>query len=108
MDASTAAPATTEITLRSFEFRPAELRVEAGTTVTWRNEDDILHTATSGTVGEQGVPGVSEDTPAEPDGVFDIQLDGSGSTGTYTFRDAGTFAYFCEIHNGMSGTIRVG
>ena len=102
------ATTTTEVALRSFEFVPVELDVAAGTTVTWKNEDDILHTATSGTVGEQGVPGVSEDTPPKPDGLFDVQLDGRGSTGTFTFSESGTFAYFCEIHSGMAGTIRVG
>ena len=104
---ATAAPATTEVALRSFEFVPVELDVAAGTTVTWRNEDKILHTATSGTAGEQGVPGVSEDAQPEPDGLFDIQLDGAGSMGTYTFDDPGTYSYFCEIHSGMAGTIRV-
>ena len=100
--------AATEVALRSFEFVPPELQVEPGATVTWRNEDEILHTATSGTPGEQGVPGVSEDAPAEPDGLFDVQLDGEGSTGTFTFEDPGTYSYFCEIHSGMAGTIRVG
>ena len=31
----------------NFTFVPARLTVKAGTTVTWRNEDDIPHTVTS-------------------------------------------------------------
>src|SRR5262249_41839503 len=31
----------------NFTFVPARLTVKAGTTVTWRNEDDIPHTGTS-------------------------------------------------------------
>ena len=102
-------PATeaSEVAVRSFEFVPTEIRVATGDTVTWANEDDILHTATSGTAGEQGVPGVGEDVPPMPDGTFDLQLDGRGSTASFTFRESGTYRYFCAIHAGMSGVVVV-
>ena len=95
------------VAIQSFEFRPSLLDVEAGATAVWSNEDDILHTVTSGTAGEQGVPGVSEDLAPSPDGLFDLQLDGQASTATFTFDDPGTYAYFCAIHSGMSGTVQV-
>ena len=95
------------VAIRSFEFRPAQIDVEVGTTVVWSNEDDILHTATSGVAGEQGVPGVSEDTAPAPDGLFDLELGGTGATASFTFTDPGTYAYFCAIHSGMSGTVQV-
>ena len=93
--------------IRSFEFRPTEIKVEAGVEVLWVNEDDILHTVTSGTAGEQGVPGVSEDLAPSPDGLFDLDLEGQASTAAFTFQEPGTYAYFCAIHSGMSGTVRV-
>ena len=94
--------------IRSFEFRPTQIMVEAGVEVRWVNEDDILHTVTSGTAGEQGVPGVSEDLAPSPDGLFDLELSGQESTARFTFQEPGTYAYFCAIHSGMSGIIRVG
>lgn len=100
-------PAAARVTVRSFEFRPAEVHVEPGERVTWTNEDNILHTVTSGAAGAQGVPGVSEEVPASPDGRFDLELDGKGSTASFDFGDPGSYPYFCVIHSGMSGTIEV-
>src|SRR5438874_1657232 len=34
----------TEVTIDNFTFSPAELTVKVGTTVTWKNHDDIPHT----------------------------------------------------------------
>lgn len=83
-----------EVLVQGFRFQPERLEVAAGTTVTWTNEDDIAHTATAG-------------TPDAPSGEFDVDLDGMGATGTHTFDAAGTYAYFCEVHNSMLGEIVV-
>ncbi|HYF12221.1 MAG TPA: plastocyanin/azurin family copper-binding protein [Actinomycetota bacterium] len=82
------------VRIETFQFRPDVLEVVVGTEVTWTNQDDIEHTATSG-------------TPDSPDGTFDGELDGSGARFTFTFEDAGVFAYFCDVHQGMRGEIRV-
>ena len=37
------------VKIDNFTFAPARLTVKAGTTVIWRNEDDIPHTVTSAT-----------------------------------------------------------
>jgi plastocyanin len=37
------------VRIDNFTFAPERLTVKAGTTVTWRNEDDIPHTVTSAT-----------------------------------------------------------
>jgi plastocyanin len=37
------------VTIRTFQFRPTPVEVRAGTRVTRTNQDDILHTITSGT-----------------------------------------------------------
>lgn len=84
-------------------FKPGELEVTAGTTVTWTNRDPGAHTVTSGTV-KQGGSGVTQ----EPDGTFDsgeVAKDGSFEQ---TFEQAGTFQYFCSLHPAtMRGEIRV-
>src|SRR3977135_1276028 len=35
------------ITIDNFSFSPAQLKVKTGTTVTWKNQDDIPHTVVS-------------------------------------------------------------
>ncbi|MBI3014966.1 MAG: cupredoxin domain-containing protein [Candidatus Tectomicrobia bacterium] len=82
------------VTIQTFQFRPALLEVKAGTRVTWTNQDDILHTITSG-------------TPESPDSRFNGRLQGKGSTFSFTFTQAGTYSYFCTRHNSMRGQIRV-
>lgn len=78
-----------EATIRTFQFGPDPVEVDAGTTVTWTNEDDILHSVTSAT------------------GAFGGDLDGPGSTFGFTFEDPGRYAYVCRIHDGMEGAVVV-
>lgn len=106
-DETDPAPDTTQITITAFDFQPMEVTVQAGEKVVWENQDDILHTVTSGKAQEQGVPGVTENTDAQPDGKFDGDLDGVGATFGFTFEESGTFDYFCSIHPGMVGTVTV-
>lgn len=82
------------MTVKTFAFDPDPVRVEAGTTVTWTNRDEILHTVTSG---------VRDDA----DGMFDIELDGPGSVAEHTFDTPGTYAYHCSVHPGMDGVVEV-
>jgi plastocyanin len=94
---SAAAPAAAggAVTVKQFQFMPAELVVKAGTTVTWTNQDDILHTATSGA------------TPGTPDGQFDGPMDGPGKSFSHTFGRPGRHPYFCNRHTSMTGTVVV-
>lgn len=72
------------------------LTIPAGTTVMFVNEDSAPHTATHG----------SDGTPAA-DAAFDIDLPDSGSSGSHTFDEAGTFDVTCTIHPDMNMTIIV-
>jgi plastocyanin len=96
-----------EITIRGVAFAPTGIQVEAGAEVRWINEDAVDHTVTSGIQRKQGVPGVEEDKPARPDGMFDERLPSQGDVFTFTFDDPGTFAYYCDVHAGMTGEITV-
>lgn len=96
------------IEIVNIAFKPTSMKVLRGTEVTWTSADaNVRHTATSGVPGERAVPGVSEGAPAKPDGVFDGDLPDAGSAFSFTFDEAGTYAYFCEIHPSMTAEIVV-
>lgn len=95
-----------QVAIEDFAFAPKRMKIDAGETVTWTNNDDILHTVTSGRGQKQGVPGVTENKDAKPDGMFDQEVEFE-ETFEFTFEDPGTYAYFCAIHPGMTGTVVV-
>jgi plastocyanin len=70
-------------------FGPVTLTVSVGTTVTWVNNDDDLHTVTS-TQGLFASPGLDH-----------------GDTFSYRFTAPGTYSYFCALHPHMKGTVIV-
>ncbi len=86
--------AGTVVTIKTFAFDPNPITVDAGTTITFDNQDDILHTITSG-------------TREKPTGEFDEDLKELGSTAEITFDKPGTIDYFCDIHQGMDGQVVV-
>lgn len=100
------APAATAVRIRTFMFRPEPVRIAAGTTIEWTNEDEILHTVTSGsrTYDDRGLP---QAVTAGPPG-FDFRLDGAGASASFTFGETGTFPYLCRIHPGMDARVIVG
>lgn len=88
-----AQPAAGAVDIKTFMFRSNPARVSVGTTVTWDNKDDILHTVTSGKRGR-------------PTGLFDKKVR-LGDKFSYTFDKPGTYHYVCTIHMGMDATIIV-
>jgi plastocyanin len=109
--ATGASPSTGEplaVTVEHIAYEPSSLEVAVGTEVTWTNRDaNVVHTVTSGTPGDKGVPGLDNGTPPKPDGLFDGEIDGDGATYSFTFDEAGTYAYFCRVHQSMTGEIVV-
>ena len=96
----------TAVAIKRFMFGPNPLHIAVGTIVKWTNEDEILHTVTSGmrTYDDQHL---QKDIVPGPPG-FDFQLDGKGKTAMFTFSQAGTFNYLCTRHPGMDAEIIVG
>ena len=85
------AGASTEIK----NFTLQDIAVTIGTEVTWVNQDEDLHTTTSG-------------SPGNTSGIWSSTRLSKGDTFSFTFTQAGTFPYFCQIHPGlMSGTVTV-
>jgi plastocyanin len=83
-----------QVVMQNTTFEPGEITVPVGTIVTWRNEDIVPHTVTAG-------------TRDNPTGEFESGILNEGQTFEYTFDQPGTYEYFCEIHEGMNGTIIV-
>lgn len=87
--ATRTAAADMAITIQGFAFNPATITVPVGTKVTWTNQDPATHTVTSDT------------------GAFDSKNLSTGGTFSFTFNQAGSFAYHCAIHTRMVATIVV-
>ena len=92
------------VQISSFRFQPAELTVAAGTTVTWTNDDAILHTVTTGTSLKKDDFGNYD---VAPDGRANGTLADKGQTFSFTFTTPGDYAYFCSRHNNMTARVVV-
>lgn len=81
------------VTVQDIAFQDQSVTVEAGTTVTWDNQDSVAHTVTSG-------------TPNDATGVFDEELP-AGEQATVTVDEPGTYEYWCRIHPNMTAELAV-
>lgn len=101
-------PTGVEVAVANIAFEPATLEIGVGESVTWTSSDEsVRHTVTSGLPAGETVPGVNKGASAKPDGIFDGELADAGSSFTFTFERAGTYAYFCEVHPSMTAEITV-
>ena len=82
-----ASPAAVQID--NFHFAPATLTVTAGTTVTWKNDDDSPHRV------------------ADNNGSFKSAALDTDETFSHTFAIPGEYPYICSIHPYMVGKIIV-
>jgi plastocyanin len=104
--AKASSPAGPVIDLSSLMFHPSSTTVKVGTTITWRNNEAITHTVTSGRfVDVDKTTGLRASQKA--DGAFNAELAGKGKTFSFTFTKPGTYTYYCDIHHGMNATITV-
>jgi plastocyanin len=78
-----------KVDIVEFTYQPDPVVVGVGGKVIWQNQDTAPHTATA------------------DDGSFDTGTIEKGKIGSETFKEAGTFTYFCEIHPTMHGTVEV-
>jgi plastocyanin len=80
--------ATITVNINRSSFSPSTITINVGDTVTWKNTDTVVHTATSSTA------------------LWDSGFLAAGATFSHTFTEAGTFNYTCTIH-GFSGKVIV-
>lgn len=70
-------------------YHPTIIQINTGTTVTWKNDDTIIHTVT------------------EINGKFDSDLIPPGAGWSYAFYNEGKYNYYCTIHPWMKGLVIV-
>jgi plastocyanin len=93
---TTSPPSPVAITIQNFAFVPASVTVPTGTMVIWTNQDSAPHTV------------VSDATPLFSLGaIFSSSQLMQGQSYSFTFSNAGTYAYHCGIHPFMKGTVTV-
>lgn len=83
-----------KVEIKLFQFKPKELVVKPGTTVTWTNGDAIEHSVTAG-------------APGKPTEAFDSGFFTKGGSYTHTFQAPGNFTYFCMRHPNMHAVVKV-
>ena len=81
------AGSTTEVKMGGSTFAPATIDAKVGDTISFANDDQIPHTATSN--------------------EFDSGTLDPGASFEFTVKKAGTITYLCSFHPGMTGTIKV-
>jgi plastocyanin len=86
----TTMPQLREIVIKNFAFSPSDITINVGGTVTWTNQDSMIHTVTSDTGSE-----------------LDSGNMATGQSFSHKFSKAGTFAYHCILHPGMKAQIVV-
>ena len=85
-----AAVTTDEVEIEDLAFRPQNITVKKGTTVTWTNKDDVAHTVTA-------------DSGSGPKS----ELLTKGESYSFTFSEVGEFSYHCTPHPQMTGKVTV-
>ncbi|MEJ7901725.1 MAG: cupredoxin family copper-binding protein [Thermomicrobiales bacterium] len=83
------APEGTAVSILEYAFDAPTVEIPVGTTVTWTNDGGVIHTTTA------------------TDGLWDSGILSAGDEFSYTFNEAGNFAYVCTLHPTMVGTIVV-
>ena len=81
-----------DVDISNFRFTPAQLTVKAGSTIRWTNGghlEDVIHSVNFPAAG------------------IDSSVLHHGDQFTHTFTTPGTYAYLCQIHPFMHGTVVV-
>ncbi len=82
-------PTVYRVRINNFDFLPEDLTVNVGDTVVWVNDDKVVHTVTA------------------KNNEFDSLSLKQDDEFAYTFTKKGTYAYNCDVHSGMTGSVKV-
>ena len=82
-------PPTGSVSIVNMSFSPGTITVKAGTTITWKNNDNMAHTVTA------------------DDASFDSGALNVGQSFSHTFNTVGTVKYHCTYHSTMTASVVV-
>ena len=85
-----------QVSIEGNTFNPAEIEVQPGTTITWNNMDNVPHTVTSGSSGDDDAGELFDS------GTMETQQEYS-----MTFDQPGEYPYYCRFHPEMEGMVMV-
>jgi plastocyanin len=77
------------VSISNFAFQPEAIQIQAGTEVTWSNDDPAPHTVTS------------------LDDAFDSGTLDPNADFSFKFEKPGTYRYRCNVHPDMEGMVKV-
>ena len=85
------------VAIKNFAYAPANRQVNAGDTVTWKNDEALVPHDVKTTV------------PGQPPPVlpFESPLLKPGESFSFTFSVPGVYQYYCSLHPAMLGTVAV-
>lgn len=86
-------------TLGNKAYSPNHIKIKVGTTVSWINDDNNIHTVTSGTSDS------SDAGSAFDSGITSLLT--TSKTFSHKFTNVGEFHYFCRLHPTMVGEVEV-
>jgi len=84
-----ARPVVHSVVIEGTSFNPQSLTVRQGDVVVWKNKDPFPHTVTARNL------------------QFDSHILAEGRSWKYTAKERGEFAYFCALHQTMTGMLIV-
>lgn len=82
---------TVAVTIMNFTYSPASVSIAPGDTVTWTNHDSAPHNVVVSSGPER----------------FTSPTLQTGQSFSFTFRQAGSYAYYCSIHPNMKASVTV-
>jgi plastocyanin len=91
--ARTGAASTVTVEISDLTFQPASVTVHVGDTVSWTNLGSMAHTVDH------------TDRGGQPKLLNELLF--RGQSFSYTFTEAGTYHYFCVLHQEKTGTVIV-
>ncbi|MEU0532665.1 cupredoxin domain-containing protein [Amycolatopsis tolypomycina] len=89
--AGPATAATQQVMMQDYAYSPAALTVRVGDTVTWMQHDQAPHDVV---------------TTSAPVAFRSPQLS-AGQSWSYSFRQPGTYQYYCSVHPDMRASVTV-
>ena len=92
---ATPAVGVMDVAIHNDAYQPAAIQVAWGATVTWKNQDEAVHSVILPHI-------VTSETDIRESGPL-----AQGQSFRYTFLARGTFQYYCAEHPGMVGTVMV-